>query len=252
MTRGGVLLPATDSRRWLERPTPTIAAVVPAYNEEERIGGVIDAIRQSGVADQLIVVSDGSTDRTYEIARKDRGVEAYQLSQNLGKAGAMFMGALRARTDCILFLDADLMGLTPDHVHRLVHPIRERQADMAVGTFCGGRFLTDLAQTIAPAITGQRVVSRDFFLSLPGISDVRYGVEMAIGFHARRQGLRISNVVLHGVTHPMKEEKLGPLKGSLARLKMYYEMGRYVAVSSLRTYDEPETRRSAYPHNRRI
>ena len=251
MTRGGgVLLPATAPVRWMERSTPTVAAVVPAYNEEKRIGGVIEAIKNSGVVDQLIVVSDGSTDGTYEAVRRDEGVEAFQLPQNLGKAGAMFMGALRARTDCLLFLDADLIGLTPGHVRHLVHPVLENQADMAVGTFHGGRFLTDLAQTIAPAITGQRVVSRDFFLSLPGISDVRYGVEMAIGFHARRQGLRISNVVLHGVTHPMKEEKLGLIKGSLSRLRMYYEMGRYVAITSLDS--SQGTHPTAYPHNRRL
>lgn len=227
MIKGKLSLPEWNPRLLIERTDPRITAVVPAYNEEHRIRGVVEALRKSEAVDQLIVVSDGSTDGTYEAVRNEPGVEAYQLERNLGKAGAMYAGALRARSEWILFLDADLKGLKTEHIHSLLDPIRLGEADMAVGVFHGGRFLTDLAQYIAPNISGQRVVRRDFFLNLPGIHDVRYGVEMAIGFHARRQGLRISNVVLQGVTHPMKEEKLGPMQGSVARFRMYYEMGKY-------------------------
>ena len=233
MVKGGLLLPYRAApHRWMERPTARIAAVIPAYNEERRIRGVVEALKRSETLDQLIVVSDGSTDGTYDAVKDDPDVLAIQLPQNRGKGGAMHAGAVRAQADWLLFLDADLMGLDPEHVHRLLHPIQQGEADMAVGIFHGGRFLTDLSQYIAPSITGQRVVSRDFFLSLPGIHDVRYGVEMAIGFHARRQGLRISSVVLEGVTHPMKEEKLGPIVGSAARLRMYYEMGRYCIAAN--------------------
>lgn len=227
MAKGGILLPERAPQRWVERPAATVAAVVPAYNEVRRIRGVVEALKASGAVDQLIVVSDGSTDGTYEAVKDDPALEAIQLPYNRGKAGAMLAGALRAQTDWLLFLDADLIGLSPDHIQGLLHPISTEDADMSVGIFHGGRLLTDLSQYLAPSISGQRVLSRDFFLSLPGIQDVRYGVEMAIGFHARRQGLRIASVVLQGVTHPLKEEKLGPLKGSAARFRMYYEMGRY-------------------------
>ncbi|MBW3623316.1 MAG: glycosyltransferase family 2 protein [Armatimonadetes bacterium] len=237
----------------MERPTATIAAVVPAYNEVRRIRGVVDALKQAGSVDQLIVVSDGSTDGTYEAVKEDPRVEALQLPYNQGKAAAMYAGALRARADWLLFLDADLIGLTPTHVQGLLQPIYTGEADMSVGIFHGGRLLTDLSQYLAPSITGQRVVSRNFFLSLPDIQEVRYGVEMAIGFHARRRGLRIESVVLEGVTHPLKEEKLGPLQGSAARFRMYYEMGRYCMAA---TWQDVRHRSKSRPshavtHNRR-
>jgi glycosyltransferase involved in cell wall biosynthesis len=211
----------------MERSTFRISAVVPAYNEEKRIRGVIDALKRSGAMNEVIVVSDGSTDRTFDLIRDDPEIQAYQLHRNLGKAGAMHYGAIRAHSDWILFLDADLIGLGRRHIDDLVEPIRKGVAEMSVGLFNGGRWLTDLSQFLAPSISGQRVVSRDFFLSLPDIEDVRYGVEMAIGYHARRQKLRIANVQLSGVTHPMKEEKLGALRGLAARSRMYCEMGRY-------------------------
>jgi len=228
MARGGLLMRETPPGPGSARPGATIAAVVPAYNEERRIGSVVEAIKASAVVDQLIVVSDGSTDGTYERMKGDRDIQAIQLRRNVGKGGAMCAGARRARADWLLFLDADLIGLTPDHIHRLLGPIVNDEADMAVGIFHGGRFLTDLSQYIAPSITGQRVIPRSFFLSLPGIQDVRYGVETAITFHARCQGLRIGSVVLQGVTHPLKEEKLGALRGGMARARMYYEIGRYL------------------------
>ena len=239
MAKGGSFLlekaPGKAPSILRERPTAKVAAVIPAHNEERRIGGVIDALKRSEAVDQLIVVSDGSTDRTYEIAKRDPFVQAFQLPHNRGKGGAMYAGAIQAQADWLLFLDADLMGLSSSHIYRLLAPIRDGEADMAVGIFMGGRFLTDLSQKIMPAITGQRVVSRDFFLSIPDIQHVRYGVETAIGFHARRQGLRISRVELSGVTHPLKEEKLGTLRGGAARFRMYYEMGKY-AVHAHRSY----------------
>ncbi len=232
MGKGGLALPQYDARRTAGRHTGTVTAVIPAYNEEHRIRGVVEAVKRSEAVERLIVVSDGSTDRTYDVVKDDPDVFALQLPRNLGKGGAMVAGAMQANTDWLLFFDADLMGLSPNHVHALLRPVLTREADMAVGIFQGGRFLTDLAQCIAPSITGQRVVSRRFFLSLPGITDVRYGVEMAIGFHARRQGMQIQSVVLDGVTHPLKEEKLGAFQGGKARMRMYYEMGKYVVHAS--------------------
>lgn len=203
-----------------------VAAVVPAYNEASRIAAVISAIRDSDVADELIVVSDGSTDDTYEVASAEPGVRALQLSRNVGKGGAMLAGASEATAEVIAFFDADLIGLTPKHVCSLVLPVRDGAADMAIGVFRGGWWLTDWSQRLAPHISGQRVVTREFFLSVPGLTTARYGVEMAIGRHARRKGLRVSTVVLHGVTHAIKEEKLGFWRGVASRGRMYCDIVR--------------------------
>lgn len=205
-----------------------VSAIVPAYNERERIAAVLDAIKSARTIDDIVVVSDGSTDGTYELAAADPAVRALKLEANGGKAGAMRAGALGTDADLILFLDADLIGLDGPKVDALVAPVAEDRADMAIGVFRRGRGLTDLAQLIAPYISGQRAMRRELFLSIPGIEDVRSGVEMAITRYCRARRLRVERVDLPGCTHVMKEEKLGLVRGVASRLRMYVDITKII------------------------
>jgi glycosyltransferase involved in cell wall biosynthesis len=201
-----------------------VAAILPAYNEETRIARVLEAMIQAPELSEIWVVSDGSTDRTYETATGIPGVRALRLPENRGKGAAMVAGALLANADALLFMDADLQGLKPSHIGELVQPVISRDAEMSVGIFHGGRFITDLAQRLAPRISGQRCILRSSFLRAQHVSELRYGVEMALYRHAQAEGLRIASVPLLGITHPMKEEKIGMLRGTVARAHMYSEV----------------------------
>jgi glycosyltransferase involved in cell wall biosynthesis len=201
-----------------------VAAILPAFNEEGRITPVLEAMTRAPELSEIWVVSDGSTDRTYETAAAVPGVRAIRLPENRGKGAAMTAGALLATADALLFIDADLQGLQPEHIADLVRPVLCGEAEMSVGIFHGGRFLTDLAQRLAPHISGQRCILRSSFLRARHVSELRYGVEMALYRHAQAEGLRIASVPLAGITHPMKEEKIGLLRGSVARTRMYYEV----------------------------
>ncbi|MDO8683181.1 MAG: glycosyltransferase [Armatimonadota bacterium] len=203
-----------------------VAAVVPAYNEEQRIAVVLAAIKQAKLVYQIVVVSDGSADKTYEVAASAPGVQAIRLERNVGKGGAMRAGAAAADADILLFLDADLIGLKPGQIDDLIRPVLSGDVDMAVGVFRAGRSMTDLAQILVPYISGQRVMLRDTFLSIPEIEGVRSGVEVAITKYCKFRGMTVKNVVLAGVTHSMKEEKIGLIHGFAARLRMYYDIGR--------------------------
>lgn len=202
----------------------SLSVVIPAYNEGERLRGVLEVLRQCAFVDAIIVVSDGSTDNTCDIASSYDGVTAVQLPSNVGKGGAMVAGARIAASEHIAFLDADLLGMTQSHLEALVEPVLSGEADMSIGVFKGGRPRTDWAQVIAPFISGQRVVSREFFLSIPDLEGTRYGVEIAITGYARSAGLRIRAVTLMGMTHPMKEEKIGYVRGTISRMAMYWDI----------------------------
>lgn len=202
------------------------AAIVPAYNERERIPAVLDAIRGASMIDEIVVVSDGSTDGTYEFAAADPRVTAVNLPINRGKGGAMRSGAESTGADVILFLDADLVGMDGSKVDSIIRPVVEGRADMSIGIFTEGRGVTDLAQFLTPYISGQRAMRRELFLGIPGLDGVRSGVEVAITKYARARQLRVERVMLPGCTHFMKEEKLGFARGFQCRLRMYADIGR--------------------------
>ncbi|MCE5323001.1 glycosyltransferase family 2 protein [bacterium] len=203
-----------------------VAAVVPAYNEKDRISVVLEAIKSAQSVDEILVVSDGSTDGTYELVSSDPCVRVMHLDANRGKGGAMRAGALGTDADVILFLDADLVGMDGEKVDAIIQPVADGQTDMAIGIFSGGRGATDLAQFLTPYISGQRAMRRDVFLDIPGLDGVRSGVETAITKYFHSRNLKVSRVSLTGCTHHMKEEKLGFIRGFSARMKMYYDIAK--------------------------
>jgi glycosyltransferase involved in cell wall biosynthesis len=200
-----------------------ITAIIPAYNEEQTIGNVLDCITKVEEVTQVIVVSDGSTDGTAEVATA-YDVELIDLAENVGKGGAMKAGMERCSNDNIIFLDADLIGLTKQHVKDLIMPVINNETDMTIGIFKNGRIVTDLAQKVTPYLSGQRAVKKSLMDKIPSIDITRYGVEVALTKYAEKNSIRTKEVYLEDMTHVTKEEKLGIFKGMQARFKMYWDI----------------------------
>ena len=200
-----------------------ITSIIAAYNEEKTIGPIIDVLKRVPIVDQIVVVSDGSTDRTVDVARS-RNVEVVDLINNVGKGGALYRGLEYIRTDVVLLLDADLVGLEESHIISLVNPVAQREADVTIGVFEEGRFATDIAQKIAPLLSGQRAIRTDVIQNISDIEVARYGVEVAMNRYIRKNGVTMKLVKLPGLTHVMKEEKMGLMKGLRHRVKMYWEI----------------------------
>lgn len=207
-----------------------VAAVIPAFNEETNIGAVLSPLLDCSLIDEIIVVSDGSEDGTATVAR-NAGARVIEHSGNLGKAAAMKTGYEATDAPVILYLDADLIGLMPSHVEALILPVLDGRAHMTVGVFDDGRVATDLAQLVAPYLSGQRAIRREIldemFQSEPDADDCRFGIEVALTRYVNNRGYRVEEVPLGEMSHRMKEEKMGLVKGMAARLKMYYEILKY-------------------------
>ncbi len=198
-------------------------AVVPAYNEEETLGEIVQVLRDNHLVERVLVISDGSTDGTADVARM-AGAEVIELEQNVGKGGAMQQGIDRADADVYVFLDGDLIGLRDHHVVQLLQPVLKGETEMTIGVFESGRPITDLALQVAPYLSGQRAVHRDVLDAMSGLETARFGVEMALTRHIKQEHVTMKVVTLVNLTHRMKEEKLGILRGFMARLKMYWEI----------------------------
>ena len=203
----------------------TVAAILPAYNEARTIERIIKILREVPELNEIIVVSDGSTDATTNIARK-AGAVVLELTSNKGKGAAMFAGAQFTSQEVLLFLDADLEGLLPEQVVSLIAPVLKNEADMTIGIFKQGRPLTDWSQAIAPYLSGQRAIKRDLFLKA-GLAHSRYDAEVRLTHFAKENSWRVLEIPLVNVTHVIKEEKRGLWSGFFARLGMYRDISRY-------------------------
>lgn len=201
----------------------SISAIVPAYNEEKTVGNVIDILKKVDLIDEVIVVSDGSKDKTAEVARR-HGAKVIELKENVGKGGAIKKGFDSSIGDIILIMDADLVGLKEAHILDLLEPVINNEVEMTVGIFKSGRLATDLAQKIAPYLSGQRAIKRDLLKNISNIDITRYGFEVSLTKYVLKNNIKMKEVPLSELTHIMKEEKLGFFRGFLYRLRMYYEI----------------------------
>jgi glycosyltransferase involved in cell wall biosynthesis len=112
------------------RRNTKISVIIPALNEESAIAKVLSAV--PGWVDEVIVVDNGSTDRTVEIAR--RGGARVMLEARRGYGSACLTGLASLQdTDIVVFLDGDFSDY-PNEMDRLVDPIISDQADMVIGS----------------------------------------------------------------------------------------------------------------------
>src|SRR3954471_21194218 len=110
-------------------------AIVPAMNEEQNVGRVVDELRAFDPALDIVVVDDGSFDRTAEVAR-EHGARVLRLPFNLGIGGAVQTGfryAFEHGYDLAVRVDGDGQH-DPSQLDRVVAPVLAGEADIAVGS----------------------------------------------------------------------------------------------------------------------
>ena len=114
-----------------------VAVVVPCLDEEEAVGGVVGEILAQQV-DEVVVVDNGSTDRTAERARAAGARVASQPQRGYGRACAAGLAAVRADADIVCFMDGDGSDV-PDYLRAVVGPIASGEADFVMGSRLRGR-----------------------------------------------------------------------------------------------------------------
>ncbi len=200
-------------------------AVIAAYNEEGTIADVLQALKTSPLIDEIIVVSDGSTDRTVDIARQFN-VTTIALRENRGKGYAMRVGVDYASNEILFFVDGDMLNVTQGHIDTLVLPVLRLECDMNIGVRHRGPLLDffHLKMQCGPVLSGIRVMKREVFESVPAQYQERFKIEAALNCFCSRGGYRQQHTILRDLGHIIKESKRGLRNGLRARWEMSREV----------------------------
>jgi glycosyltransferase involved in cell wall biosynthesis len=217
-----------------ERTKMKLSVVIPAYNEEDGIANIIErvlnvrpAVKQAGIADlELIVVDDGSKDRTAEIVRSYPDVRLIQHARNRNYGGALKTGFHHATGELLAFLDAD--GTYPPEFFPRMCEEALKGADMVVGTRMAGeknespavrklgnfmfaKLVSLIGNTrVTDVASGMRVFRRDM---LPRLYPLPDGLNFtpAMSTRAIHEGVKLSEVPIPH-SERLGRSKLGVLR----------------------------------------
>jgi glycosyltransferase involved in cell wall biosynthesis len=206
-----------------------VSVVIPALNEEAAIGGVVREIPR-GLVDEIIVVDNGSTDRTAEIAAAAGARVVREPTRGYG--AACLAGVLAAAdADILVFLDGDRND-DPAELPRVLTPVLAGEADLVLGARVGGgaRGILTLQQRLGNGVVtalvrvlyGLRLKDIGPFRAIPtrallelGMEHKTYGWPVEMVVKAARRGYRIVEVPVSCRPRLGRSKVAGTLKGSV-------------------------------------
>jgi glycosyltransferase involved in cell wall biosynthesis len=216
---------------------PYISIIIPAYNEANKIKDTLENIIEIKEINEIVVVDDGSSDNTVEIASnvKNDKIKIFKLDKNRGKGYALNYGLKSAmkNADIIGFLDGDL-GSSSSEVQKLITPILNDEADVTIAKFPPAKkkgglgFVKGLAKEsvlemtgveLEATLSGQRIFKKEVLEKFDEIP-FGYGVEVGMTIDMLKHGYKIKEVLVN-MTH---SETGRNLKGFIHRGKQYYHI----------------------------
>jgi len=211
---------------------PFISVVVAALNEEEAIGHVIGSIPRD-IANEIVVVDNGSTDRTAEVASAAGARVIHEPQRGYGRAYRAGLGAISPNSRIVVFLDGDGSDC-PEMMSTLVQPIIEGTHDFVIGSRTRGRrergsmnphqvfagymvgFFLSLLYGVRSTDMGPfRAIRREALENLQ-LREETYGWPLEMQMKAARSGLRILEVPVDYRRRAGGESKIaGTVLGSI-------------------------------------
>lgn len=206
-----------------------LACVIPAYNEEARIGGVLSAVLGHPLIDEVLVVDDGSADRTSHVVRSQHpDARLITLEKNRGKTAALAHAFTQTEAELILLIDADLSGLSPAHLTALIEPVKAGRAHMSISLRDNAPWPWHLIGI--DYISGERALRRDLLLGQEEALNrlPKFGFEVFLNSLVLSRAVPLAVVRLPGVKSPLKSAKYGFWTGVKGDVLMLRDLMRAV------------------------
>ena len=206
-----------------------VTVIIPALNEEEPIADMVRECLATGLPNEIIVVDNGSTDRTAQRAGEAGATIIAEPNRGYGRACLAGIHALAPECDIVVFLDGDGSDC-PEFMNQLVDPIAAAKYDFVIGSRTRGRrergsmnfqqiFSGRIAGTILRLLYGVRYTDMCPFRAIRrgaleqlGMREQTYGWNLEMQMKAARAGLRILEVP---VNHRRRAGGVSKVSGTL-------------------------------------
>ena len=226
----------------------SVSIVIPAYNEEATVAQVVTVARKLEYVDEVIVVDDGSSDRTVEEA-KSAGATVISHITNEGKGSAIKTGFKNSHGNIVAFIDADISNFTSTKIDKIIRPILEDKTDITKTKFAreSGRVTELTAKPLLgfffPELNYEQPLSGQFAGKRAALNKIRfekdYGVDVGIVLDADVHGIKILEVDIGDISHDMSPlADLNKMANEVVRtiIDRAVEYGRVTMMDKLGNY----------------
>lgn len=224
----------------------SVSVIIPCYNEEGNIENCIKRVPKLGNNTEIIVVDDGSKDKTAEIAKKLQkkysNLRLISYSPNKGKGNAVKVGLDAGKNDILLILDAD-MAVAPLELPKFIKPFEEGKARFTNGArftykmekgamkplnmignkLMGMMFSLALGQKITDTLCGTKVLFRKDYKKIGISKDDPWG-DFSLIFGAAKSGLKIYEVPVHYKRRVAGQSKMKLFEHGMKLFKVWYKL----------------------------
>lgn len=198
-----------------------VSCIIAAYNEQQRIAGVISSVIKSKSVDEIIVIDDCSQDNTKDEVRKFKSVKLLVNTKNIGKLESLDRGVKFSTGKIVLFLDADLVGLTPTDVNNLIAPVKNCTAQISLSYRKADPFFFKYIIPSSIFLTGERVLlKKDFFEITKNYPATGFEFEILSNYYFLVKHQKIAVVAIDKLRNVMKIQKYGFPHGLLNDFKI--------------------------------
>ena len=225
-----------------------IRVIIPAFNEENAVGKVIEEIPREQVS-EIIVVNNASTDKTESVARSLGATVLTEPIKGYGKAcltGIKYLDSCETKTDVVVFLDADYSDY-PEELPKLVSPIAGENYDLVIGSRALGKrqsgsmtfpqiFGNWLATTLLKLFYGAnftdlgpfRAIKYDRLVAL-NMQDQTYGWTVEMQLKAAKMKMKFTEVPVNYRVRTGQSKISGTIHGTvMAGYKILWTIFRYL------------------------
>ena len=204
-----------------------ISVVIAAYNEEPRIAKVLKIVEHNPLIDEVIVINDGSKDKTVDVIKKF-DVKLIDNEKNMGKTLSVKRGIEAATGDLIMLLDADLKGLDCESIEALARPVLDGSADWTLSMRRKSMWFMKILGM--DWISGERVVPKALLLDplIWSRPDIGFSLEALMNKSLMAKKTKFCSVYLPNIVIARKSEKVGFIKGTLGDYRMIDQISKAV------------------------